>query len=670
MPARFSALVVGLLLFVQSPSHAGPPAPAREAISFSVAAAGQELLALRKVEALRERIRRHGEALVVLELRSMGNERPVDGAAPPSSEVTAEIAAFRQHMHATARDQFRIKREMPYLPMVSIHLREPALDAILSSRLVHKVHAVQPLRLGLAETTVQVRATASHQAGYMGTGTAIAVIDTGVARYHPFLVGKVVHEQCFGTQGTIGAHTSWSNCPGFAESASGPGSAEPCLHANCDHGTQVAGVAAGALAGTENRGVAPGANIIAIQAYSLVDTPAGTTEILAWPDDLVMAMQHVYSLRNNHTIAAANLSWDGPDLYDDYCDADSMFTSTIQLLRGAGILSVISAGNRSSSTGMYDPACVSGAISVGSVGDTDVVSGFSNAAEMLDLFAPGESVATSGLDSDNSTPIYESVSGTSLAAPHVAGAIAILRAQQPSRTPNQIESRLKAVGPLITDARNGGGVTRRRLDVLAAVQMPERPLLQAAFSRCDGPSSVYGITWREGNGAAVTTWDVDLSQNGSSWSDWYNGAGEAKSLTFDGGSRHLRARGYNSIGWGEFASISVADVCNPPPAPVVRKEFIQCNSGYAVYQISWDPAGNTPVSDWDVDIASTGSGPWSAWYDGTQRSRQISFDGGTRYFRVRGNGVSGWSPFSTISALDSCTGTGPGPQPESGNTLR
>lgn len=664
MSVSKSAFVAGLFFWIHALALAAPPAR-EEAISIKVSDARHNAVAQQKVQALRERIRRHGDVLVLLELRSVENNRYAEGIAPSTSAVAQEISEFRQHMQSVAKDQFRIKRAMPSLPMVSMYLREQALDAILASRHVHRLFTVGAVQPALAETTVQVGSRAANQLGYSGSGTAIAVIDTGIARFHPFLAGKVVHERCFGSNGTIAGETYTSNCTGGAESAGGPGSAEPCdTMLLCAHGTHIAGIAAGALAGTELRGVAPGANIIFVKAFSTVVTPTQQTTLKAADDDIVEALQHVYSLRNNHQIAAVNMSFGG-GRYSEHCDADSAKTSSIQLLRGAGILSVAASGNNSFTAEMLEPACVSSVIAVGAVTDNDVITGISNAAEMLDLFAPGESVYSAATMNDASGPTYLNADGTSVAAPHVAGAIAVLRGQRPSWTATQIENRLKAVGPLITDNRNGGGVARRRLDVESAVRLPERPVLQAAFNRCEGDSSIYNVSWREGNSVAVTTWDVDISQNNVSWSDWFNGAAESQSLSFNGGTRHVRARGYNNTGWGEFATVSVSDVCNPPPAPLVQKAFLQCNFGHSIFQISWNESGNVPVATWDVDIASTASGPWADLYSGSGTSRQISFDGGTRHVRVRGSNVSGWSMFSSISATDTCTGSGNDPDPKS-----
>ncbi len=105
----------------------------------------------------------------------------------------------------------------------------------------------------LDDSVPLVNAPARWTEGFTGTGTTVAVIDDGVASGHPNLAGKVVAEACF---------TSPLGCAGNP-SATGPGTAEPCLF--CTHGTHVAGIAAGAGGGFD--GVAPAASVFAIRVF-------------------------------------------------------------------------------------------------------------------------------------------------------------------------------------------------------------------------------------------------------------------------------------------------------------------------------------------------------------------------------------------------------------------
>src|SRR3712207_6687698 len=146
------------------------------------------------------------------------------------------------------------------------------------------------------------------------------------------------------------------------------------------------------------------------------------------------------------------------------CDTDSR-KAAIDLLIAQNVATVISAGNEGHPAGVGTPGCISTAITVGSTTDTDGISGFSNRGTRLDLFAPGSTV-------DSSTPDdgYSNFDGTSMAAPHVAGAWAVLRGEYPNETVADILTTLRDTGVDITYTSAGNSVTTPRIDLLAAVQ--------------------------------------------------------------------------------------------------------------------------------------------------------------------------------------------------------
>lgn len=302
--------------------------------------------------------------------------------------------------------------------------------------------------------------------GYDGTGQAVAIVDSGVRSDHPWLSGNVVAEACFSFGG---------DCPNGQTEQTGAGAAAPCTYApdNCAHGTHVAHTAAGRY------GVARDARILAYQVFSRVDGEACTNFglsdpcALSYTRDQLRALEHVYSLRTSHNIAAVNISIGGGK-YLAHCDvADPQgFTLLAKTLSSVGIATVVSSGNDGYQDALSSPACHSTVVSVGATtlaNGSDAVWEHSNSAGTLNLLAPGVQICSAVPDSaTNPEQDYEcGWNGTSMAAPHVTGAFAVLRELQPSVTVETARSMLSASGAPVTDQRNQ--LVRPRLHVYDAL---------------------------------------------------------------------------------------------------------------------------------------------------------------------------------------------------------
>src|SRR6267143_330162 len=233
----------------------------------------------------------------------------------------------------------------------------------------------------------------------------------------------------------------------------------------CFHGTHVAGIATGngAGAGLTFSGVAPGAQIMAVQVFSKFTSAAdcglfNTPCVGAYTSDLIAGLERVYAVHGTRNIASVNMSLGGGS-FSAYCDAEPE-KAIIDNLRSVGIATVVASGNAGSPNALSSPACISSAVSVGSTTKTDAVSSFSNVTPFMSLFAPGEEILSSVTGGG-----FAVLSGTSMATPHVAGSWAVLKQAAPHATVDQMLGALQSTGVPITDTRSGTPVTRPRIRV-------------------------------------------------------------------------------------------------------------------------------------------------------------------------------------------------------------
>jgi subtilisin family serine protease len=440
----------------------------------------------------------------------------------------SQVAAQRQEI-GNARDglvrglsgtDFSVVRSYDDFPYLALHLTPQSLSALRESGNAATIEDDLDLRPTLfestriteaAETTALGRTGATSQ--FAGISQYVAIIDSGVDRTHPFLQqangqSKVIgaYEACFNSSTT-------SKCPdGTAKEVKVLGAAAPCNYAaagnpptaKCDHGTHVAGIAVGrngSSGGKSFNGVAPGANLIAIQ----VDHKDAQTGLpSAFNNDILGALGYVKTLCNYDSttgrcrvpIAAVNISLGSPPTGSGNCDTDfPSFAQIFQELHDLGIAVVVAAGNDASNTAVGFPACIAAAVTVGATTDQDTVSAFSDSSNEVDLLAPGGRDSDSNPNSvpdfagddpgtqivssipvawdtptlhpgDNTADGFTGISGTSQAAPHVAGAFAVLRGVDPTAYLDSMVSVLRNTGKPVLDPLSG--VTSYRIRLLAA----------------------------------------------------------------------------------------------------------------------------------------------------------------------------------------------------------
>ncbi|MGW5614697.1 S8 family peptidase [Streptomyces sp. NPDC003877] len=372
------------------------------------------------------------------------------------------------------------------LPVVTLKVDRGGLDQLAAQPGVVSVTEDVPARPSLDESVPLIGADQASAQGMTGAGSVVAVLDTGVATRHPFLKDRVVAEACFSTTDPDLGATSL--CPDGTEQQEGTGAADsgagPCATIpECDHGTHVAGIVAGngeGVTGAPKRGVAPGAGIIALQVFSKFDSedycgPGAAPCVGSFTSAQLAALEKVLRLRQSGTpVVAANLSL-GAGRYATACDQDAR-KEAIDSLLAAGVATVVAAGNNGYGDAVSAPGCVSSAITVGATSDDDQLSGFTNRGPLLDLLAPGTGI-TSSVPGDG----YAAKNGTSMAAPHVSGALAVLRQAFPNDSVANSESRLESSGKAIAYT----GAETPRIDVAQALGATVQPATTGHDFNCD-----------------------------------------------------------------------------------------------------------------------------------------------------------------------------------------
>src|SRR3712207_412757 len=472
------------LLLVVAPASQGQTPDDSETQPSSGTTANSEHDTTPNSSNLLQNAQREGSVRIIVRLRTdFVPEGRLDRTevSDQRDEIEGAQAGLQEDLQGT---EYQTLREYETIPYVALNLSPQALETLQRSALAtdiveDRLDEANDLdenssskgldSPNLAQSTPLVQAPTMWANGFTGSGQTVAVLDTGVDSAHPFLANKVVEEACFTSNRAAGA----GNCPNGTSTQIGAGSGVPCTYAAsaCRHGTHVAGIAAGQ--GSTFSGVAKGANVMSVQVFSRFtgSNCIGAGEdpcALSWTSDQVAGLERVFLLRTTRTFSSVNMSLGGSRFFSN-CDTDPR-KPIIDNLRSAGIATVISSGNNGFTDSMGAPACISSAVSVGSTTKSDTLSSFSNSASFLSLLAPGESINSSVPGGG-----FAFFNGTSMAAPHVAGAWALLKQQTPSASVNTLLSNLQSTGLGVTDTRVARGATKPRIRIADAAGIPPGP---------------------------------------------------------------------------------------------------------------------------------------------------------------------------------------------------
>jgi len=297
-------------------------------------------------------------------------------------------------------------------------------------------------------------------------GVNVYVIDTGIRSTHAEFGGRVSSTGF----SSVGGANGTNDCNG--------------------HGTHVAGTIGGAT-----YGVAKGVTLYAVRVLNC--NGSGTTSGVIAGIDWVTG--------NHVSPAVANMSLGG--------GASTALDDAVRNSVASGVTYAIAAGNSSANACNSSPARVSQALTVGSSTSTDVRSSFSNYGTCVDLFAPGSSITSAWHTSNAAT---NTISGTSMAAPHVAGAAALYLATDPAALPATVHAAVVDNASVNKLSSIGSGSPNRLLHAIFGGPPVDTPPNGTFTYSCTGLTCTFdGSGSIDDQGIISYVWDFGDTQSGS-----------------------------------------------------------------------------------------------------------------------------------------------------------
>ncbi len=449
-----------------------------------------------------------------------------------------------------------------------------------------------------------------------GQGVTAYIIDSGVFSAHSEFTGRVVN--------------------GFTSITDGRGSDD------CNgHGTHVAGTVAGTVFG-----VAKLATIVPVRVLSC----AGSGSF----SGVIAGIDWTIAHHQAGVPAVANMSLGG--------GASSAVNAAVARGVADGITYVVAAGNENSDACTRSPASAPAAITVAASTQTDSRAWFSNWGTCVDVFAPGQGITAAYIGGTARTAV---LSGTSMAAPHVAGVAALYLSANRSATPAQV------TGVLLNAATRGvvsnpGTATQNLLIHSASFESapPSAPSAVSNVRATAGNQSVV-LSWNApafNGGSPVTDYIIETATgNSSSWTVFNDGVSTAATATVTGlvnGTAYaFRVTPVNSVGSGP-ASASVTATPTLPGLPGAPRFLTSVVGRERVTLSWWAPlaTSNTVVTDYVIEQSTDAGVTWTTFADAvsTQTTAVLSpLTAGQSYsFRVRAVSIAGQgSPSNTVVAI-------------------
>ncbi len=377
------------------------------------------------------------------------------------------------------------------------------------------------------------------------------------------------------------------------------------------HGTHVAGTVGGST-----WGVAKNTSLVAVRVLDC--NGSGTTSGVIAGVDWVTA--------NHVKPAVANMSLGG--------GASSTLDNAVQNAVAAGVTFVVAAGNSSADACNYSPARAPNAITVGATTSSDSRASYSNFGTCLDIFAPGSGITSAWYTSNTST---NTISGTSMASPHVAGAAALYLQGTPGASPATVTSALtgNATTGKVTSAGSGSVNLLLYTGFIGGGSGGNQsPTASFTFS-CTNLSCSF-------NGSGSSDPDGSISAYAWNFGDGTTGSGATASRTYaSGGTRTVTLTVTDNGGATGTASKSVSTT-EPSAGGISLSVSMSKVRGTNIADLAWTGASG------NVDVF-VGTSSLRTNYSGSTYTDTIGKGGGSLTYRVCNTGTTTCSNAVTVN---------------------
>ena len=436
----------------------------------------------------------------------------VEAIKEKQEEVLSGFELEEQGGFLGVTEQPELKVEQQYITINAIagEITKKGLEKLKENSNVERIDFNNPITFSLDDSVSLINADDVNDLTYNGinldgNGETVCIIDTGVDYTHSALGGCTTEEFLNNSCEKVIRGYDFGNNDNDPQDVHG-------------HGTHVAGIVASE--DSKYRGVAPGAKIVAMKVFS--DSGSGNTAYALAAIDWCVYNASKFNI-SAITMSIGVTDNQGNEIpYLTTCDANDPLAAKSSWAASQGIFVDASSGNSKGALGITAPSCGENVTSVGSVTKSGQVSGF-NTAPILGVLAPGHAIkSTILLDK------FGTKSGTSMAAPHVAGTAMLL--QQFSKqinnatlTPAEIKSILQSTGKSVYDNRNE--LNFSLVDVYQAIISLDATIPRINFvdptpmdASEENSTFIINITSNEHLGQAVLEWDDGLNSTNQSMS--------------------------------------------------------------------------------------------------------------------------------------------------------